>query len=406
MAPWQSGERLHPSRAMSSEERLLLLLARGRLTDSMRAQAHSLLGQALSWPLLLQLAWMHGVTPLLYRHLRQLDFPDVPAAALAELRAAYRRNALRNTLMVCELAEVMQRLGAVGVPVMPLKGVALAASLYGDPTLRVCGDIDILVPRPLVREAYQILQAMGYRGMFAEFMEASFQRLLLKTSIEYGLTREKGGFRYLLELHWGVFARALSERGVLDALWAEACTMPVFGVMAFQPSVEWTVLFLAVHAARHQWRGLKWLSDIHELCTWTAVDWAKVRLQAERVGWEKLVELTLSACHTLFDTPIPPHFSSRSLPRGVPLFPADSLRTEAWQDVLAMTRLFKPPIAQWRYLLRLLLVPTVAERQLIRFPCALGVLYYPLRPLRLIIKYGWRFGASCLRPLRETHSHR
>ena len=84
-----------------------------------------------------------------------------------ELEAAYRMNALRNTLMVRELAEVIQRLGAAGVPVMPLKGVALAASLYGDPTLRVCGDIDILVPRPLVGQAYHLLQAMGYRGKSA-----------------------------------------------------------------------------------------------------------------------------------------------------------------------------------------------------------------------------------------------
>jgi hypothetical protein len=307
---------------------------------------------------------------------------------------------------VRELTEVMHRLGAAGVPVMPLKGVALAASLYGDPTLRVCGDLDILVPSPLVGQAYQLLQPMGYRGTLGELIEESFQRLLLKTSIEYGLTREERGFRYLLELHWGVFLGAPSERGALQALWAEAHATPVFGVMAFQPSAEWTLLCLAVHAARHQWRGLKWLSDIHELCTWTAIDWAKVRFQAERVGWENIVELTLSACHTLFDTPIPPHFSPRTMPPWVHLFPTDSLHTEAWQDVLVMARLFKSSIAQWRYLMRVLLVPTFVDHRFIRLPSPLGVLYYPLRPLRLTIKYGWHFGASRLRRLQDARLHR
>jgi hypothetical protein len=391
---------------MTAEERLLLLLARGRLTDSIRTQARSLLEQALSWPLLLRLTRMYGVTPLFYQHLRQLGFPNVPATVVAELGAAYRLTAMRNTLMVRELVEVMQRLDSAGVPVIPLKGVALAASLYGNPTLRECVDIDILVPRSQVGQAYHVLQAMGYCGESAEVMEEPLQRRLLNSRIEYGLTRDERGFRYLLELHWGVFLGHPSERVAVEALWAETSATPVFGVMAFQASAEWTFLFLAVHAARHQWRGLKWFSDIHELCTWTAIDWAKVRVDAERFGWENALELTLSACHTLFGTSIPPHFAPRTLPPGVHLFPADALDTAPWQHIRAKARLFKPPMAQWRYLMRILLLPTEADLQFVRLPSALGVLYYPLRLLRVTIKYGWRFGASLLRRLKDTCSYK
>jgi hypothetical protein len=405
MAVWQSNARSHSSPTMSAEQRLLLLLARGRLTDSIRAQARSLLGEALSWPLLLQQARTYEVTPLLYHHLRQLGFPSVPDDATAELGAAYRMNAIRNTLLVRELAAVMQRLGAAGVPVMPLKGVALAASLYGDPTLRVCADLDILVPRVEVGQAYQVLQAMGYAGASGEFMEESFRRRLLKTSIEYGLTRRDGGFRYVAELHWGIFLGAPSERAALETLWAEAYATPIFGVMASQPSAEWAFLCLAVHAARHLWKGLKWLGDIHELCTWTAIDWAKVRCEAERVGWERVVELTLSACHTLYGTKIPPHFSFRPLPPWVHLFPADLLYAEPWRDVLARSRLFTSPRSQWRYLLRVLLVPTAAERRLIRLPSALGILYYPLRLSRVAIRHSWRLMVGHRRPPTRDRLH-
>jgi hypothetical protein len=210
----------------------------------------------------------------------------------------------------------------------------------------------------------------------------------------------------LLELHCGVFLGAPSEHEALEALWAEAYATPVFGVMAFQPSTEWTLIYLAVHAARHQWRGLKWLSDIHEVCTGTVIDWAKVRLQAGRVGWENVVELTLSACHTLFGTPIPPHFSLRTLPPWVHLFPADSLPTDAWREVLAQSRLLKSPLAQWRYLMRVLLIPTLTDRRLIQLPSGLAGLYYPLRLLRVAIKYGSRFGASHLRRLHDARLHR
>ena len=384
---------------MSTEQRLLLLLARGRLTDSIRAEARSLLGQALSWPLLLQTAQAYEVTPFLYHHLRQLGFPSVSDAAAAELEAAYRMHAIRNTLLVRELTAVMQQFGGAGVPVMPLKGVALAASLYGDPTLRVCADLDILVPRLEVGRAYQLLQAMGYADAPGECMEQSFRRRLLKTSIECALTRKELGFRYVIELHWGIFLGAPAERGALEALWADAYATPVFGVMALQSSVEWTFLCLAVHAARHVWKGLKWLGDIHELCTWTVIDWAKVRFEAERIGWGPVVELTLSACHTLFGTPIPPHFSFRPLTSWVHLFPDDLLHAEPWRDVLAISRLFTSPPAQWRYLLGVLLVPTAAERRLIRLPSALGMLYYPLRLSRVAIRQGRRLIVRYRRPL-------
>jgi hypothetical protein len=404
MAVSQGTERSHPPQWMSTEQQQLLL-ARGRLTDAIRAQARSLLGQGLSWPSLLQKAQMYEVTPFLYRHLRQFGFPSVPDAVAAELEAAYRMNAMRNTLLVRELTAVMQRFGAAGVPMMPLKGVALAAALYGDPTLRVCADLDILVPRTKVGRAYQLLQAMGYEGDTSEFMKESFQRRLLKTSIEHVLTRRNRGFRYVTELHWGIFLGAPSERLALETLWDEAYAIPIFGVEAFQPSTEWMFLCLAVHAARHQWQGLKWLGDIHELCTWTAIDWAKVRFEAERVGWEDVVELTLSACHTLFDTPIPPHFSFRPLPPWVHLFPDDIRYAEPWRYVMATSRLFTSPLAQWHYLLRVLLVPTAAERRLIRLPSALGILYYPLRLSRVAIRQGWRLIVSHRRPPTSARLH-
>jgi hypothetical protein len=242
---------------------------------------------------------------------------------------------------------------------------------------------------------------MGYGGESSELLEGPFQGFFLNKRIEYALIREEQGFHYLLELHWGLFLGVSSEREAIKALWAEACPKSVFGVMAFESSAEWTFLFLAVHAARHRWRGLKWLSDIHELCTRRAIDWAKLRFEAERIGWEEAVELTLNACHTLFGTTIPPHFSMRTLPPWVHLFPADLLHTEPWQHVLMMAGLCKSPIARWRYLMHMLLVPTEADRHFIRLPLALDMFYFPLHLLRVTSKYGRRLAAHHLRKLRS-----
>jgi hypothetical protein len=94
------------------------------------------------------------------------------------------------------------------------------------------------------------------------------------------------------------------------------------------------------------------------------------------------------------------------LPPWVHLFPADDLDTASWQHILAKARLFKRPMAQWHYLMRILLLPTEADLQFVRLPSALGVLYYPLRLLRVTLTYGWRFGASRLRRLKGACSYK
>ena len=93
---------------------------------------------------------------------------------------------------------------------------------------------------------------------------------------------------------------------MLDDLWAEARPQVFWGVEAWTLSPEWELLYLAVHAARHRWQGLKWLVDIHEVCTRAKFDWDTVTDKAHRFGLERALEVSLSVCRALFGTPSPP----------------------------------------------------------------------------------------------------
>src|SRR5439155_10711561 len=139
---------------MPPEDQLCLLLFRGELSPDAERQALELLASPLGWQRLLERARTHEVLPLLYRNLQALGFAGVPEPVRAELADAYGNNAIRNVLLAKELARVLSLLGEAGVPVMPVKGTALAESLYGDPALRVCADIDILVPPRYFIEAF------------------------------------------------------------------------------------------------------------------------------------------------------------------------------------------------------------------------------------------------------------
>ena len=135
-----------------------------QLTPEVRTRILQCLATPLQWPLVLERAYSHQVYPLLYRNLRDLGFPGVPETVQAELKGLFMANALRNQLLAEELARLLGLFSEAGIRVVPLKGVALAQSLYGDTAARVCADIDLLVPPASLAQAIELILAAGYRN--------------------------------------------------------------------------------------------------------------------------------------------------------------------------------------------------------------------------------------------------
>ena len=360
-----------------------MLLTRGTVTPGIEAEARSLLARGLCWPRLVEQARLHGVSPLLARTLRTLGGCALPSESSAELELDARLNAARNALFVRALTGVLACFRDAGVPVIPLKGVALAESLYGDVTLRDCSDIDVLVPRDAVARAFRALLADGFEPVDDSAIEQADIELLLRSSIEHVFVLRSSAAPTLLDLHWDIAWRWRGDSAATDDLWADARSQTLFGVEAYTLSPEWEILYLAIHAAHHRWRALKWLVDIHEACSARRVDWVRLSDKARRLGWEKVLRVTLSTCHALFGTPVPDDLSQWALPRWLRVFPESPVEAGLWQEALFATRLFSGISAKLAYLGRLLFLPTIRERELVFLPTPMEVLYYPLRPLRL-----------------------
>jgi hypothetical protein len=301
------------------------------------------------------------------------------------LEAAGRLNAARNGLLAHGLAKLLGRFAEVAIRVIPLKGVALAESLYGDVGLRVCSDVDILVPRRAVAQAFRLLIADNYEQADRCRIGLSDIDLLVRSAMEYGFTPPASAFPHLLELHWDIAWRWRGDAAMVDDLWAEARRQTLWGVEAWALSPEWELLYLAVHAARHRWQGLKWLVDIHEVCMRAKFDWDTVTDKAHRFGLERALEVSLSACQALFGTSLPPTYSERPVPAWLSLFPSSAPQMGEWREALLVRRLFRRPQDRLRYLARIALRPTLGELEFVRLPLGLRPLYYPLRLVRLAI---------------------
>jgi hypothetical protein len=361
----------------------LMLLARGELTAEEQDSARQLLAQPLAWRVVARSADEHGVFPAVVRNLRRLGWPHVPEPIRKELEAAERLNAVRNRLLARGLVRILERFAQAGIPVIPLKGVALAESLYGDVSLRVCSDVDVLVPRHAVEPAIGLLQADGFTGADRYHTRTTEIELLLRSNMEYCLLSPPASFRYVLELHWDIAWRWHADSEMVDHLWADARPGTVLGADAWALSPEWGLLYLAFHAARHRWSALKWLVDIHEICVRGGLDWTGVQDRARRFGLERALHLTLGACRTLLGTPLPPALARHAPPRRLRVLRVAPVTVGGWQEALSAVRLFSRPADKLRYLGRLLLRPTLAEWSLARLPSSLRFLYYGLRPLRL-----------------------
>ncbi len=385
--------------AFTPDIQLILYLALGKFTEEIQDKARTLLGQNPDWSRILGWVREQRVFPLVYRNLRTLGFPAVPGEVRMSLQADFRRNALRNTLILRELKQVLRLLGDARVSVIPLKGVALADSLYGDASLRLCLDTDILVPRDQVSQAISILFSSGYK----ERDEGrTFSDFLLRNDFEYHLTRDESGFQHVIELHWGILPKWLIDEKAMEELWKEARNGEFFGTPAYRLNPEWELLLLVAHISRHRWQGLKWLIDIHDLCASPELDWERLWAKAKRLRMKDLLDLTLGACHRLFNTPIPNKQELRALPRWFKLFPAEPTPLDALKAALFPIRSFHRLSGKLGYLAHTLFTPQVAEHGLVRFPAGLRYLYFLVRPLRIGSKWGWRLLRHGMRRLVLT----
>lgn len=314
----------------------------------------------VDWAQLIEWARRNGVAPLVYRRLAHAT-AGVPAAALDRLRHAYYQNVAANEVRYRELKQIIAALDTAGIPAVVLKGAALALTIYPDPSLRIMGDLDLLVRREHVAGALAALARLGYskpdRGWLysPEFLMRFGRHLPLQR-----LGRE-GALE--LEIHWTVIGElwAGSATAVdVAGLWARAVPLTGQGWSAYQLAPPDALLHLALHATLlHAFTelGLRIYVDVDRLVQCYAVGegatafWDQVIAQAQAQRLATALYFTLTLSGELLGTPLP-----------APVLRA--LRPRAWQrrafertvradDLLNQARPFQGR-AKWRLRLMLL----------------------------------------------------
>lgn len=295
------------SKKDESVAQFLLLCLRGRwdLTALERARALSARSD-LDWDALCQVACAEGVAPLLYHIARAQDL--LPPSVKQDLRPVYYYNAGRNLRFLHRLEDVVSHLTAEGVPVILLKGAALAETVYRNASVRPMVDLDLLVRKEDVPTALRVLSALGYEPAQAEFRAG----YLFTYNNEIVLV-EIGEVKAPIEIHWSLFAPRYYQHAVpMDWFWQTALPVRIGNASAWMLGPEAQVLHLCGHLLLHHGSEkrlrLLWLHDVAEVIAFyqEQIDWNQVLARAQAYDLVLSLQEILTRVGDEWHAPIPP----------------------------------------------------------------------------------------------------
>lgn len=360
------------------EDRLLAALARRLRTEAQREEAVRLAASPIDWPRLVRRSVEQDAYPMVHGNLGSLPEIQVPRESRDELASWHGMNALRAEVLSDELRGVLSAFHEAGIPAIPMKGVTLAAGLYGDIHRRACTDVDILVPVKRLEEAIRVAGRLGFEG-------PRFDRLAFSSNaIEHPLVKWRGSLEVLLELHWGIMWGLGLDRPALNSIWADSRESDWQGMPARAMSPEWELMFLCGHAARSGWSRLKWLVDIAEYAEGREIDWNRLDRHGKASGWSRALDYSLRAAEHVLSIPARRRRNSVPLPAWIQVFPDPPARGLLLTNECANPKLLNTCSARLAFL-----TSAIQAQRTRRTSVSLPDFLHPLLPLLRLSRLTW-----------------
>ncbi len=268
----------------------------------------------LNWGRVLTAAEAEGLAPALGFALRADPPAEMPGAVRDRLSRHLADGRARHLKISRELGRLLRVFAGEGVPVIPLKGLALAETLYPDPVLRPSSDLDLLVRPEAVLAVDGLLQSLGYRRL-ADAHSWSFDLAYDRATLYIAPDGVP------VDLHWALLSDpryAWNEREGLT-VWDRAVKIRVAGEEVLGLCPEDLLLYLAAHlAVHHALTGLLWYWDLALLMErWhDRLDWPVVLERACRWRARSALYFALRGCESFFGISAPAGVTASLRPRN------------------------------------------------------------------------------------------
>ncbi len=378
----------------STEAALLTLCARTTIDAATQEAIAAKIREGVNWTTLVTLAQRHRVTALLQRSLETTARNAVPDYILRGLALQNRAQAMRNLFQTGELLRLLKRLDEEGIAALPFKGPMLGTFVYGDPALRPFLDLDLLLHREDFERVKKLLLEDGFRT-YRE-MNPKQEAAFLRTQMGYELIHDKK--KIVLELHWAFLNKVHAFDLDPESVWKRAVVRSLAGVEVRAMAPEDLLLYLCAHGTKSLWERLSWICDVAELvhCS-PSLDWEALLDRAARLHSERFLFLGLALAHELLDAPLPGAVQAQLYKDSAIKTLVDNTRTHLFLEEknpftlaekaayhLNMRERFRDRLPYYAHLLRLVFEPNEEDESFIALPERLALLYYVLRPVRVM----------------------
>ncbi len=294
---------------MRPEEQLLLCCTRTKLSKDIQDEIRKVVNNGLDWDYVLQMGKAHGLAPLLYYHLHRIDHEHrISQPIMDQLHNIYYSNLARNILLYDELRGILKSFKEKEIPVVALKGIALAELVYENVALRPMADVDLLVQKRNLPEVMKTLFKLGFE------IQPQEKRVTIKYMNELHLVKRQENLHLpilIINIHWDLTApvrfkgatKINTQQMVLKARPGKVACSNIL-VMAPEDQILWVIY----HATfQHPFIGLLQLCDVAEL----------IKLKENELNWQILVKTSrngriatavyyfLSLSRKLLEAPIP-----------------------------------------------------------------------------------------------------
>lgn len=340
-----------------------------KFIQEVKPLAEILLSQekSLKAPAIIALAEKHRLLPWLYYH----GWKDHPLAL-----KTYQHSLIHYALAKGILENLHQQVDQSSIPIILIKGVAVAHQFYPHPALRPFGDVDVLIPESCLSQVTQrliqtrfCLQPPDPYGPFSHILAHS------------KAWKTPGKISGILDIHHRLID--LPHHHAIEKLmdFTETLNFSDMAYLVLQKEAHWVYLaihWLADHAYAPQ---LLWLWDLYLPLTNQQVEWGKIKYLTHLTHTEPWIKLTLQVLRQIF----PPETLPKDDLKGKTLSPS-MLRWANHNHFRVLRKIQRLPFFKKLHLLGYLLFPSRAYMRF-RFGSSLPIGWtYPLRLVQSLFK--------------------
>ena len=316
------------SRSLSPEFRLATACAIWPRSDRRTEAIRTAMARPLDWSRFLRVANRQQVIGFIHNGLAQVR-PDVPPEIIREIDTKAATLVRENLEIARESLRLQRLFDDADLPVLFIKGAALAVLAFGNLGLRSAQDIDLLIAYETLPAATALILQAGYRRFdpSPDINDAQL-RQVMPLRKDLGYVHRATGLR--IELHWRLFLNphAMAKTSMMAA----SRVVPLAGAALRTLGEEDLFAYLCMHGALHWWNRLKWLADVNALLASTPENGVERLVRAaEARGAGRAAAQALLLCRRLLGAALPTRLTATM----------DSGATVRWLEATALNAMTK-----------------------------------------------------------------